>query len=152
MCFSYSTGKTNFANEYKCSFPPTFVLPVAEIVLMCDKMVWLALFTERCLGQPIITYMGAKLATVSCVGKNSQSLLKSDCLTSDDQTPTCNNCFCSKACTYLFQRAQVGPTVTNYFSESHIDQQNCYMGLRFLKFSPCPFIGVNKTMKWLFVF
>ena len=26
----------------------TFVLPVAEIVLLCDKMVWLALLTEHC--------------------------------------------------------------------------------------------------------
>ena len=26
---------------------------------MCHKMVWLALFTELCLGQPIITYRGA---------------------------------------------------------------------------------------------
>ena len=57
------------------SFPPTFVLQVADIVLpMCDKMVWLAVFTERYLSQPIITYRGAKLSTVSRVGKHSQSL------------------------------------------------------------------------------
>ncbi len=45
-----------------CSFPTTFVLglPVAEIVNpMCDKMIWLAQFTEWRLGQPIITYRGA---------------------------------------------------------------------------------------------
>ena len=42
-------------------FQPTFVLPVAEIIVlpMCHKMVWLALFTERRLGQAIITYRGA---------------------------------------------------------------------------------------------
>ena len=83
LCFSYSTDKTNFANEPKLpvAFPPTFVLPVAEIVIpMCHKMVWLALFTEQYLGQPIITHRG-----VIGVGKTSQSLaqqeLTSACLT-----------------------------------------------------------------------
>ena len=50
-----------------CSFPTTFVLPVAEIVNpMCDKMIWLAQFTEWRLGQPIIT---TGVPTVSYVGK-----------------------------------------------------------------------------------
>ena len=64
--FSHLTGKTNFANEHK----GTFVLPVAEIALpMCHNMVWLALSTERCLGQPIITYRGA--TRVRVCNKNS---------------------------------------------------------------------------------
>ena len=65
MCFSYSTGKTNFANEHRGSCQPTFVLQVAEIVLpICNKMVGLALFTERRLGQPINNYGVAKLYPV----------------------------------------------------------------------------------------
>ena len=68
-------GKTNFANEHKVSIPtlaPTFVLPVEEIALpMCHKMVWLAIFTEPCLGQPILTYRGAIRVRV---GKKKKSL------------------------------------------------------------------------------
>ena len=43
LCVSYSTSKTNFANEH-FSFTRTLqkVCPP-----MCDNMVWLALFTER---------------------------------------------------------------------------------------------------------
>ena len=70
MCFSgLDVGRwepvlfiLNRQNELstKSAFPPTFVLPVAEIALpVCHKMVWLALSTELCLGQPIITYRGA---------------------------------------------------------------------------------------------
>ena len=68
------------------AFPPTFVLPVAELILpMCHKMVWLALFTGQCLGQPIITYRGTIRIRVGkqIVRESAQQELTSDCLTSD---------------------------------------------------------------------
>ena len=76
LCFSYSTSKTNFVRmSTKLAFLPTFILPVAEIVPpMCDRMVWLALFTEQRLDQPIISYRGA---ISDHVGKNSQPLRQS---------------------------------------------------------------------------
>ena len=53
-------AKRTLRMSTKVAFPPTFVLPVAQIALhMCHKMVWLALFTDPCLDQPIITYRGA---------------------------------------------------------------------------------------------
>ena len=44
------------------------------------------------------------------------------------------------------------PVLVKIASHSVPYQQNCYVGIGFLKFSPCPFIGVNKIIKWLFVF
>ena len=59
----------------KLAFLPTFILPVAEIVPpMCDRMLWLALFTEQWLDQPIIPYRGV---ISDHVGKNSQPLWQS---------------------------------------------------------------------------
>ena len=59
----------------KLAFLPTFILPVAEIVPpMCDRILWLALFTEQRLDQPIIPYRGA---ISDHVGKNSQPLWQS---------------------------------------------------------------------------
>ena len=58
--FHIQPEKLTLRMSTKLAFPPTFVLPVAEIALpMCHKMVWLALFTEPCLGKFIITYRGA---------------------------------------------------------------------------------------------
>ena len=58
--FHIQQAKRTLRMSTKLAFPPTFVLPVAEIALpMCHKMVWLALFTELCLSQPILTYRGA---------------------------------------------------------------------------------------------
>ena len=65
--FHIQPAKRTLRMSTKLPFPPTFVLPVAEIALpMCHKMVWLALFTELCLGQPIISYRGDIRV---CVGK-----------------------------------------------------------------------------------
>ena len=56
--FHIQPAKRSLRMSTKLPFPPTFVL--LEIALpMCHMMVWLALFTEWCMGQPIITYRGA---------------------------------------------------------------------------------------------
>ena len=50
MFFIFNQQNELCANEHKVSVPklPTFILPVAEIVPpMCDRMLWLALFTEQ---------------------------------------------------------------------------------------------------------
>ena len=60
------------------SFPPTFVLPVAEISLsMCDKMIWLALFTVLQSGAWTSPILPTGVPTVSTIqfGTNSQSTI-----------------------------------------------------------------------------
>ena len=77
----------------KLAFLPAFVLQVAPPP-MCDTMLWLALFAERRLDQPIIPYRGTISDDISDrVGKNSQPPWQS----------SCNNCY-----NWLhLQRAQV---------------------------------------------
>ena len=62
------------ANEHKVAFLPTFILPVAEIVPpMCDRMVWLALFTEQRLDQPIIPAHFPNVFNQRAQGSNGSS-------------------------------------------------------------------------------
>ena len=115
-------GKPNFANEHKVSVSTYFRFTSCRKCppSMCDRMLWLALFTERRLDQPIITSRGAISDAISDhVGKNrAKQEITSDCLTSACQLK------------HLFQQATSSKS-TN---------------------SLCPFISLNKTRKWLFVF
>ena len=106
----------------------TFVLPVTEIVPpppppMCDKIVGLALFTERRVisawtSPCMITSRGAISDAISDrVGKNrTKQEITSDCLTSACQLQQ------------LFQQPTYSLTkgTSNWFSESHI---NSYEGV-----------------------
>ena len=75
--FHSQPAKQNLRMSTKLAFPPTFILPVAKFFLpMCHKMIWLALFTERCLSQPIITYRGANSMLVKIASLTSDSQLQ----------------------------------------------------------------------------
>ena len=59
--FHIQPAKQSLRMSTKLAVLPTFVSPVAEIVPppIRDRMLWLALFTEQRLDQPIIPYRGA---------------------------------------------------------------------------------------------
>ena len=70
--FHSQPAKPTLRPSTKLAVLPTFVLQVAPPP-MCDGMLWLALFAEQRLDQPIIPYRGAiSDDTSDRVGKNSQ--------------------------------------------------------------------------------
>ena len=92
--FHIQRAKRTLQMSTKLAFLPTFILPGTSCrncpPSKCNRMLWLALFTEQRLDQPIIPYgvpsviMLVKIASHS--GKAGDDIT-SDCLT------CCNNCF-----------------------------------------------------------
>ena len=91
----------------------TFVVPVAEIVLLlCDKMVWLALLTEhRASGAWTSPLLPPRVPSVIALVRIGQSRIY--CLTSACQLKQ------------LFQQPTSSKSTSNWFSEAHM---NSYEG------------------------
>ena len=149
--FHFLQEKRTFPNQHKVSVPSYFRFTSC----MHGKMFWLALLQSGAWTSPLFPTWGAISDVISDhVGKQIASL-GDDIRLSDVSLSVATN----------VSTAYISKSPSNRFSEAHISAVNKCKNVthrkcgqywvpenNFLEFSPCPFIGLNKIRKWLFVF